>query len=124
MNTINQTYINALLADASYVKIMNEQGDAIIPTEKQLEALKKSLTEPQAKYVIDNFEVLNQELSPVGGFDAVVWRGKTGTEFAGKVYVSMRGTQGIFNDGVDDIELFGEGVPSDQIVSMVNCCYY
>jgi hypothetical protein len=74
MTTINDTYINALLADSSYITLhqYDEINKIILPElltfTKQLEALKKSLTEPQAKYVIDHFEVLNQELSPVKQF--------------------------------------------------------
>jgi hypothetical protein len=129
MKILNDTYINALLADASYIRLQTRplgfsDDDApptgiLRSTSEQIKALTPSLTEPQAKYVIDHFEVLNQELSPVGGFDAVVWRGRAGTEFAGKVYISMRGTQG-GTDIADDIELAIQGVPSNQIVSMVN----
>lgn len=129
MKIINDTYINALLANASYIRLQTRplgfSNDDAPPTgilrstSEQLEALTESLTAPQAKYLLDNFEVLNQELSPTGGFDAVVWKGKAGSIYTGKVYISMRGTQGL-TDIADDIELSSQGVPSDQIVSMVN----
>ena len=126
MNTINQSYINALLADAAYVRLLNTTGTAILNVADQITALTTSLTATQAKYITDNFEVVNQELSPTGGFDAVVWRVQPDSEVAGanngnagKVYVSMRGTQGT-TDIDDDGDLALYGVPSRQIVSMVN----
>jgi RTX calcium-binding nonapeptide repeat (4 copies) len=117
MNTINETYINALLADASYVKLRNDTE--LLSADAQKAALAARLTQPQADFITANFIVKNQELSPTGGFDAVVWQGKADTAYAGKTYVSMRGTQG-GQDIADDISLAVDGVPSKQIVSMVN----
>jgi hypothetical protein len=128
MNTINETYINALLADASYVRLQTipDGGDekspptGILRTAAQINAaLAARLTQPQADFITANFTVLNQVLSPTGGFDAVVWQGKAGTAYAGKNYVSMRGTQGL-TDIADDIGLAAKGIPYDQVVSMVN----
>jgi hypothetical protein len=122
MSTINETYINALLADAAYVNMHALTGSNADPllTDAALTArIAARMTQPQADFITTNFEVLNQELSPIGGFDAVVWKGKPGTAYAGKVYVSMRGTQGL-TDIADDAELAITGVPKDQIVSMVN----
>lgn len=53
------------------------------------------------------------------GFDAVVWEGRANTSYAGQVYVSMRGTQG-HTDIADDLALAAQGIPHDQIVTMVN----
>jgi hypothetical protein len=124
MNTINETYINALLADASYVQLLSnstvqDPTPRLLSEKDQKAALAARLTQPQADFITANFIVLNQELSPTGGFDAVVWQGKANTAYAGKTYVSMRGTQG-GQDIADDISLALDGVPSKQIVSMVN----
>ncbi len=97
MTTINDAYINALLADASYVDDLRNES---------LEAdLKARLTQPLAKYVGDNFTVVTQESKDgllESSFDATVWRGNADTAYAGQVYVSMRGTQELMdfvNDG-------------------------
>jgi hypothetical protein len=123
VNTMNETCINALFADASYVRL--QQGDDA-PVGQPLKtvaekntAIAARLTQPQADFITKNFEVLTQELSVTGGFDAVVWRGKVGTDYAGKTYVSMRCTQGS-TDIADDGDLALYGVPSAQVVSMVN----
>ena len=117
MNSIQFAYINALLADASYVSVA---------TAVDSDAMKKRLTEPQAAYLAANFTVADSYLSPVGGFDAVVWQIKAGSTLAGpnnqnagKVFVSMRGTQGE-QDIADDVTLLSRGVPYDQVADMVN----
>ncbi|UIN22213.1 hypothetical protein [Herbaspirillum frisingense] len=118
MNTVKTTYVNALLADASYVNLRN--GDGIITEQSELRSsLAASLTQPQAEFLLLNFDILTQTLSPSGGFDAVVWRGKSGTDYAGQVYVSLRGTQGA-QDILDDVSLASRGVPYEQLRDMAN----
>lgn len=117
MNTIQTAYINALLADASYV-------EGIQPGEVRAADFTKRLTQSQADFLAANFTVLDsvETPRPLGsGFDAFVLEGKAGTPYAGQVYVSMRGTQG-GTDIADDLALAGQGIPRDQIVSMVNWC--
>lgn len=111
MNSISTAYINALLADASYVRIVNRAPDD--------SDIRDRLTPTQATYLAANFTVKASHQSPTGGFDAVVWEGKNGTEYAGKTFVSMRGTQGT-QDQLDDGRLAASGVPNEQIVDMVN----
>ncbi len=117
MTTINESYINALLADASYVPLTLD-GD-ILNTGQLMTLLGSRLTNPQAEFVLSNFQVVNQELSTNDGFDAVVWRGKQATEFAGKIYISFRGTQGI-QDIADDKDLSISGLAHAQLTNMVN----
>jgi hypothetical protein len=92
MNTIQSTYINALLADAAYTHFIDEKNKPLASGTIQSN-LTTLLTQTQANYLLANFDVLTQTLSPTGGFDAVVWRGKTGTDYANQVFVSMRGTK-------------------------------
>jgi hypothetical protein len=118
MSTINETYINALLADAAYVRLhsgteIDGPNTALLTGSALTTAIAARLTQPQADFITSNFEVLNQELSAFGGFDAVVWRGKVGTPYAGKVYVSMRGTQGL-QDIADDGSLAFAGIPHQR----------
>ncbi len=115
MSYIQKAYINALLADAAYVESLKtgaiNAGD-----------FEKRLSETQANYLAANFTILSsvESSKPLGnGFDAVVWQGKAGTPYAGQVYVSMRGTQGL-EDIADDVGLAASGVPITQIVDMVN----
>ena len=107
---MNTTYINALLADASYVDLTSDINAN----------LKARLTEPLANFITTNFEVLNQQPdSFFDGFSATVWKGKAGADYAGQIYVSMRGTEpGV--DFVDDGILALTGVNYDQLASMVN----
>lgn len=93
MTSMNIAYVNALLADAAYVSIVDGA-----PSEAEL---KDRLTETQANYLAANFTVKATTDPASEGFNAVVWEGKPGTEFAGQVFVSMRGTQEV-QDFVDD----------------------
>ena len=122
MNTIQTAYINALLADASYV-------EEIKRGEISAADFTKRLTQSQAEYLAANFTVLDsvETPHPLGsGFDATVWQIKAGSELAGpnnenagKIYVSTRGTQGL-EDIADDVALAATGVPISQIVDMCN----
>ena len=117
MKKIEFAYINALLADAAYISLkLNGTADDLV-----LE-LSKRMTPTQAQFIADNFEVLNSIETPKllgSGFDAVVWKGRTGSEYAGQVFVSMRGTQGA-QDIADDVSLAIKGIPYQQIADMVN----
>ena len=114
---MNNTYINALLADASYVAMSDQDG---VLDESDIRArLALRLTQPLADFITSNFTVQNQELSSNGSFDAVVWKGKAETEYSGQTYVSMRGTApGV--DFFDDAQLAITGVAYYQIKDMVN----
>ncbi|MDB5874493.1 MAG: hypothetical protein JWQ07_3935, partial [Ramlibacter sp.] len=86
-NQIQNAYINALLADAAYV-------DAdLLATD-----LPKRMTPTLAAYITANFEAVSSintsDIPLLGsGFDATVWRGRADGDFAGQVFVSMRGTE-------------------------------
>ena len=104
MKTIETAYINALLADASYVAV-NGGID--------VKDMRDRMTATQSAFIAKNFEVLSSIEPPTlldMGFDAVVWRGKAGSDYAGKVFVSMRGTQGV-QDIADDVALASRGIP-------------
>ena len=84
------------------------------------------MTPTQAAYIAANFEVasaINTPEIPVlgSGFDAIVWRGRAGTEFAGQVFVSTRGTE---PPGVDiwgaDVDLAFNATARTQIIDMIN----
>ena len=118
MTVIKDTYINALLADAAYIDGLSSGANLVA-------RLSPRMTPTLAKYVADNFTVVTQidrnDLTG-SGFDATAWRGKSGSEFAGKTYVSMRGTE-VDAGGADllaDIDLTLTGVAHQQYVHMVN----
>ena len=120
MNAIQNAYLNALFAEAAYVKFTKGMNEPDIRSALNEEAL----TTPQAQFIASNFEVLsaiNTNDLMGSGFDAVVWRGRTGSEFAGQVFVSMRGTEPLGMDLFDaDIDLATRGVAYNQIRDMVN----
>ncbi|MGA8514216.1 MAG: calcium-binding protein, partial [Burkholderiaceae bacterium] len=114
-NTIHNAFVNALLADASYVDgLFAGQNLANDPE------LQTRLTPDLAKYLSDNFEIVTQKLTSDltdSGFDATVWREKS----TGQIYVSMRGTEfSGYADLASDIDLTFSGLARDQVVSMVN----
>ena len=115
MSELTNMYINALLADASYIDYNNNQ----INTNENGD-LSKRLTPTLTAYIAEKFEVLaSLPSSENSGFNCVVWRGRTGTDYAGQVFVSMRGTQEA-EDVLDDGTLATTGVAYDQIADMVN----
>ena len=122
MKAINYAYINALLADAAYMDL--RKG---LVVKDVIDALSERMTEDQAKFIAASFDVIaseNKSDIPLlgSGLDATVWRGKSGTDYAGEVYVSFRGTQP--KDGGADIEadvdLASRGVGYNQLRDMVN----
>ena len=116
MQSIQDAFINALLADAAYVDI-----NPILDLSEQLSS---RMTLQLAQLIEDNFTVATSIFTPDNvidgaGFDAVVWRGKPGTSYAGKLYVSMRGTEGIADFVTDaNLALFGDA--AKQTATMVN----
>ncbi|RCS56714.1 calcium-binding protein, partial [Parvibium lacunae] len=119
--TINQAYINALLADASYVENLgNGQTGEILLNNRDLIG---RMTLTQAKFIADNFTVVSAEDKPDApfgsSFEGVVWRGNAGTDYAGQIYVSMRGSQQI-TDFLVDGDLATSGAARAQVLDMVN----
>ena len=118
--TINDTFVNALLADASYVDNL-----AAGFTDVDLRnALSSRMTPTLATFLGANFTVVTAINTPDdvirgAGFDGVVWRGNAGTPYAGKLYASMRGTEGIADFVTDgNLALFGDA--AQQTADMIN----
>ena len=112
MNTIFQTYINSLLADATYALGTAVQGDTLTSY------LSNRMTLTLAKYIGDNFTVVtHMETGDVlgSGFDATVWKDNV----SGKLYVSMQGTERL-QDFLSDANLAATANAKTQIVDMVN----
>ncbi|WP_394781917.1 hypothetical protein [Undibacterium sp.] len=115
MPTIPDTYINALLADASYaIGIHTDDTKGLLAG-----VLKTRMTENLANYIGDNFKVKDVFNAPDGGFNAVVWEQMhhdTGTR---KFYLSIQGTQET-QDFVKDSDLAGRGIPYNELKDMIN----
>ncbi len=114
MTTMNNTFINALLADATYVHdlLPGQAGPGL------RSALSPRMTPQLADYIASNFSVVTQVESGdfVGsGFDATVWR-----QTNGKLFVSMRGTEPGQDLFITDIDLAVTGTARAQIADMVN----
>ncbi|GBU15301.1 hypothetical protein AwPolaro_06790 [Polaromonas sp.] len=76
------------------------------------------MTPTLAKYISENFSVATQaELG--NGFSATVWRGSAGTDYAGKLFISMRGTESLVDWG-GNFDLAVNGIPRQQLADMVN----
>ena len=122
MNTISQAYVNALLADATYVNLVQGMSEADLKRD-----LEVRMTPTQAAYIAANFEVASSinssDIALFGsGFDATVWRGRAGGEFAGQVFVSARGTEPEAGgaDLLADGDLALQVGARSQIIDMVN----
>ncbi len=120
MSTINDAFINALLADASYIDNLQSGNTSAVLANK----LSDRMTPTLAKLIGDNFIVVTSINTPDGattgsGFDAVVWHGNEGTPYAGQLFVSMRGTEGM-SDFLNDAQLATSGNARTQLVDMVN----
>ena len=116
MPTIQDIYVNAILADASYVNL--DPGTALASDAN----LSTRMTPKLAALIASNFTVLTSVTSPGimgSGFDATVWKGRAGTAYAGKVYISMRGTQQ-GTDFLNDADLALGGLAGNQVVDMIN----
>ncbi|MDL2336353.1 MAG: calcium-binding protein, partial [Pseudomonadota bacterium] len=114
MNTIQEAYWNALLADATYALDTNAENVSGGPL---ILRLRERMTEPVATYIAANFSLVTHiETGDVtgSGFDATVWRRNDG-----KLYVSMQGTEGL-QDFLTDTQLALTGNGRDQLVDMVN----
>ena len=117
-NSIQNAFINALLADATYVENLTTLSGVPLSGQALIDQLSKRLTPDLAKYLADHFEVVTQKLTEDGsesGFDATVWRSKDN----GQVYVSMRGTEG-GGDLIADADLTVFGLARWQTIDMVN----
>lgn len=114
MSGIGELYINALLADASYVDLA--RGDI---SDAEGSALTTRMTKTLSTYIAENFTVVDSINSWEyfdSGFDATVWREKP----AGQIYVSFRGTEVGLGDFRTDVDLALTGNARAQLVDMVN----
>ena len=116
MSNLTDTYINALLADATYaLGDLTTNGMTGVELET---ALRDRMTPTLAEYIGENFTVVTHiETDDIlsSGFDATIWRGRNGY-----LYVSLQGTKGLGDFTTDIGDLFANGVAKEQIVDMVN----
>ena len=82
MTGINNAYINALLADVSYVDDL--AGGSVVTDE-----LEERITPTQAEFVGDNFIVLEQVSFPDTDFQAIVLQGKIGSDYARAIFLRL-----------------------------------
>jgi hypothetical protein len=104
MPTMNDAYISALLADASYVDGLADG----LPADQLRNRLQTRMTRPLAEFISSAFTVVTHIETGDGpvasGFDATVWRRNSD----GAIFVSMQGTQG-FADFLADVDLTALG---------------
>ena len=122
MSYIQSVYINALLAGASYIDLPIGKVDADSERYKELST---RMTPLLSKFIADNFEVISNEYKNDfpglgSGFDAIVWKGRQGTPYEGKVFVSTRGTQPGEDMFGADLDLALSSSAHSQIIDMVN----
>ena len=122
MSYIQSVYINALLAGASYIDLPIGKVDADSERYKELST---RMTPLLSKFIADNFEVISNEYKNDfpglgSGFDAIVWKGRQGTPYEGKVFVSTRGTQPGEDMFGADLDLALSSSARSQIIDMVN----
>ena len=115
MSYIQSAYINALLADASYIDL-----PIGIISQDQFEntegTLSRRITPQLARFIADNFEVIDNRYASEyheSGFDAIVWKGREGTPYEGK---ELNGKDIV---GAD-IDLALSSSARSQIIDMIN----
>jgi trimeric autotransporter adhesin len=111
MYSISDAFINALLADATYVNNLTSTSNLSAD-------LAPRMTPTLAAYIDERFDLVTQiETSEyVGsGFDATVWK-----RTDGKLFVSLRGTEPGIDLGNADVDLALNGNARLQLVDMVN----
>jgi hypothetical protein len=114
---IHNAFVNAVLADASYVEgLLPDDKDGILAGK-----LERRLTGPLAQYVGQNYRVVTQYTDPsfVNGFSVTVFEDR----LTGQRYMSIRGMESIFtpSDSLSaaNVSLF-TGLAGDQTISMIN----
>jgi Ca2+-binding RTX toxin-like protein len=113
-------FASALLADAAYADNLATGMSA----QQLKQALSLNLTPTLAVLISTNFEVISHietsDLPVVGsGFDGTVWRGRAGSAFAGRLFLSIQGTGGA-SDFLSDLKLALAGDAGRQTLDMVN----
>lgn len=114
MTTIQDAYWNAFFADATYAL---EDNFTDVSGGDLVNLLTARMTNPVATYIANNFSMVTHietDDTSGSGFDATVWR-----RADGKLYVSMKGTEGL-QDFLSDRELTFSGAAGHQIRDMIN----
>ncbi|MFA6443390.1 MAG: calcium-binding protein, partial [Sterolibacterium sp.] len=118
MNTqIHDAFINAVLADASYIDGLKGRPDGDL-----VQALKGVLTETLAQYVVDHFSVIDQYTDGNvwgSGFSVTVFQDRA----SGQRYVAFRGTERLsaLADVLTDANVVAvTGLAQGQVIPMVN----
>ena len=118
MKAIHDSFINALLADATYA--LGNQANLIGATGNILAGfLSDRMTPALAEYIGKNFTVVTHiETGDIieSGFDATVWKDNN----TGKLYVSMQGTVGLADFSANVSLAALNGAAGTQLVDMVN----
>ena len=121
MSKVSPIYINALLADAAYIDLPMGELES---DPDSFNKLSKRMTPQLARFIADNFEVISNRLGndfTGSGFDAIVWKGRQGTPYEGKVFLSTRGTELKGKDILGaDLDLALSSSARSQIIDMVN----
>jgi len=110
MLTLHEAYIDAILADAAYVDGMKELSAPGLAAR-----LSGRMTPSVAKYISENYTVVDQVGGLDASFDAVIWKENS----TGKLIVAMRGTQQ-GEDFAVDADLAFTGYARAQVIDMVN----
>lgn len=116
MTSIANTFINGLLADATYA--LKRNGIDGLAGADLSGLLNERMTPTLAKYIGDNFTVVSHIETDdflASGFDATIWKENS----TGKLFVSMQGTLGA-GDFLADVQLALAGNAGQQIIDMIN----
>ena len=113
MATIEQAFIECVLADLAYVgtlqKGMSQKGRA--------DEFARRITQPLAEKFAARFEILTTHSDAASDYQAVVFKDVT----TGDLYLANRGTESTTDIVNADLDLaLGSGVASKQAAAMVN----
>ncbi|MFT3779392.1 MAG: putative Ig domain-containing protein [Ottowia sp.] len=113
MTTIEQSFIECLLADLAYVGTLQKGLSA----KDRADEFARRITRPLAEQFAARFEILAVKSDPVSDYQAVVFKDVS----TGALYLANRGTESGTDIVNADLDLaLGSGVASKQSAAMVN----
>lgn len=114
---INDLYMNALLAQATYANKLTDGMEGEDLARKLFEQLKKNgMTQAQAEYFSSKYEVVTQQSTTDSGFSATVFKRITDSSY----HFAMRGTDFDGADIANNVQNFNYGMSYDQVADLLN----
>jgi hypothetical protein len=122
---VSEIYLNSLLAQMTYSDGLNENMDSSnLANQLTLALGSRGVTQSQAQYFSDNFQVVKQKETTASGFSATLFeRLNESGKGTGEFFLSMRGSDGLSNiiDWTDaNLDNVVGAISRNQTIDMLN----